>query len=266
MHTTYCNHARGEPRDYAAKAVEVGLKGIIFTCHNPTEGDKIAPKTRMRYAEFQRYIDDVMAVQREFDGQLDVRLGLECDYAPGQERWLERLLGQADFDYVLGSIHPQLDYYEDAYRVNGTADFQRTYFDHLAKSAETRLFDGLSHPDLIKDVLPKRQWRIRDLMPTIEKALDRIAKTGVAMELNTSGLLRVFREVSPAPQILAAMSERGIPVVLGSDAHSPDRVGADFMSALNQLQGVRYSHVSYFIERKRQEVPITAARSSLLDA
>ena len=36
MHTPLCKHARGEPEDYAAVAERRGLKGIVVTCHNPT--------------------------------------------------------------------------------------------------------------------------------------------------------------------------------------------------------------------------------------
>ena len=37
MHTPLCWHAVGEPVDYAAQAVQVGLKEIGFSEHNPFE-------------------------------------------------------------------------------------------------------------------------------------------------------------------------------------------------------------------------------------
>ena len=45
MHTPLCKHARGEPEAYAAVAEQRGLKGIIVTCHNPTDNGW-APEVR----------------------------------------------------------------------------------------------------------------------------------------------------------------------------------------------------------------------------
>ncbi len=95
------------------------------------------------------------------------------------------------------------------------------------------------------------------------RALDRIAATGVAMELNTSGLLKALPEMNPSPSQLGLMRERGIPVVLGADAHMPRRVADGYAMALRMLQAAGYAEVSYFLERRRHEVPITEALASL---
>jgi histidinol-phosphatase (PHP family) len=52
-------------------------------------------------------------------------------------------------------------------------------------------------------------------------------------------------------------------VVIGADAHRADRVGDGYMEALELLQDAGYAEVSFFIDRKRQDVPITAALASL---
>jgi histidinol-phosphatase (PHP family) len=99
--------------------------------------------------------------------------------------------------------------------------------------------------------------------PFVIKALDRIAATGVAMELNTSGLLKAFPEMNPSPAQLALMKERGIPVVLGADAHTPLRVGDGYATGLRLLEAAGYTEVSYFLDRKRHTVAIRDALASL---
>ncbi|MEZ4580079.1 MAG: hypothetical protein R3A10_00245 [Caldilineaceae bacterium] len=69
------------------------------------------------------------------------------------------------------------------------------------------------------------------LQDRIGATLDRIAATGVAMELNTSGLQKRIPEMNPARTILVEMRARGIPVMLGADAHVPERVAADYVPA-----------------------------------
>jgi histidinol-phosphatase (PHP family) len=59
------------------------------------------------------------------------------------------------------------------------------------------------------------------------------------------------------------MCERGIPVVLGADAHIPTRVADGYVAALDLLTAAGYKEVSYFLDRKRHTVPIAAARASL---
>jgi histidinol-phosphatase (PHP family) len=255
MHTPLCKHSRGEPEEFAAVAEKRNLKGIMITCHNPGPTPDFSARIRMTMAQFDDYVAMVARARQAWAGRIDVRLGLECDYMPGLEPFLEKLLARADFHHVLGSIHPMLDYYEDTYYHGDALAFQRLYFEHLAQSAETGLFDTLSHPDLVKNMFPK-EWQIAPLLDDIRRSLDRIAKTGVAMELNTSGLHKSVREMNPNATMLAEMQQRGIPVVLGSDSHEPGRVGAHFEDGLDLLEAAGYTHVSYFLNRERQEVGI----------
>ena len=260
-HTPLCKHAHGDPVDYAAAALARGLRGIIFTCHCPLP-DGISRAVRMAPEEFDRYIAIVAEVREKFAGRLDVRLGLESDYYPGVEPWLEKLHARAPLHHVLGSVHPQVPDYRVRFFNGDWFEYQQTYFDHLARSAETGLYDTLAHPDLIKNESPA-DWDFGRIQPFIERALDRIAKTGVAMELNTSGVTKAIREINPSPTILRFMQARGIPVVLGADAHRPTRVADGFADALRTLQEAGYAEVSYFLDRRRQTIPIPAALASL---
>lgn len=260
-HTPLCKHAQGTPEAYAAVALQRGLAGLIVTCHNPPI-DGWSPGVRMADHEFDRYVAMVEAARQAMAGRLDVRLGLECDYVPGMEAGLEKQLGRAEFHHVLGSVHPQIAQYKERYFTGDVLAFQRTYFEHLALAAETGLFDTLSHPDLVKNEFPQ-QWEPARLTDTLAVCLDRIAATGVAMELNTSGLQKKLPEMNPGPTILAAMYERGIPVVLGADAHTPERVAADYIPALRMLQATGYTHVSVFLNRQRHAVTIDAALHTL---
>jgi histidinol-phosphatase (PHP family) len=85
----------------------------------------------------------------------------------------------------------------------------------------------------------------------------------VDMELNTFGLNKAVKEMNPGRLILLEMRERNMPVVVGSDAHEPGRVAADFGQAFTTLQEVGYTHTSYFLERRRIDVPLDQAIASL---
>ncbi len=272
MHTPLCKHASGEPEDYAAVAEKRNLRGIVITCHSPHPGDNYDFRWRMSETQFDDYLALVDRASRAWAGRVDVLLGLECDYFPGHEPWLTRLLARGDFHYVLGSVHPDTEEYRAAYgdgRAKGTPydregalQLQRAYFGHLADAAESGLFDCLTHPDLVKNETAA-EWQVERILDDIRAALDRIARTGIAMELNTSGLHKRIPEMLPGPAILAEIAARGIPMVLGSDSHDPGRVGADFERALDLLEAAGHRTVSVFRRHQRTDIPIPAARASL---
>ena len=260
-HTPLCKHASGSPSDYAAVAEQRGLKGLIVTCHAPLP-DGLGIDHRMAPGEYETYVELVAKAREEFAGRVDVRLGLESDFVPGLERWAEKLHARVPLNHVLGSVHMQMSFYRARFFTGCFFEYQKTYFEHLAQSAETGLFDTLSHPDLVKNESPE-EWNFSRIQPFIERALDRIAKAGVAMELNTSGLNKVLPEMNPGPRMLALIQARGIPIVLGADAHRPTRVADRYEQALRLLDELGFEHVNYFVERRRQQVPIGAALASL---
>jgi len=261
MHTPLCKHASGHPSDYAAVAEKRGLRGIIVTCHSPLPGGYSAD-VRMTPEQFPAYQALVADAADEWAGRQDVLLGLESDYVPGLEDWIGELHEKAEFHHVLGSVHPQIREYRERYFDGDAVAFQRTYFTHLAEAAETGLYDTLAHPDLIKNETATA-WDLDISMPFIREALDRIAASGCAMELNTSGLMKRIPEMNPGREILAEIHSRGIPVVLGADAHVPRRAGDRFIEALGILQETGFTHVSGFRNRERFDVPIKEALASL---
>jgi histidinol-phosphatase (PHP family) len=262
MHTPLCKHAHGHPREYVEQGWEAGLRGVIFTCHSPMP-DGFSHRVRMDPSEFEDYVGLVSEGAEDAPEDFEVRLGMESDFFPGMEEWLTELHNSADFHYILGSVHWHIPEYLDAFWTGDMDVFRLQYFQHLAESAESGLFDCLSHPDLVKNA-SSDDWEFELVRPIIAESLDRIAATGVAMELNTSGLYKNFPEMNPGPAMLAMMAARGIPAVIGSDSHTPNRVGDSFLAALAYLQNAGYENVSIFEDRERQDIPIEEARESLL--
>lgn len=261
MHTPLCKHAEGHPVEYMERGVEQGLAGIIMTCHSPMP-NRFSHRVRMSPEQFNEYVALVREATDAAPDGFEVRLGLESDFFPGMESWLRELHGKADFHYILGSVHWHIPEYLDTFWRGDPVAFRRQYFEHLAESAESGLFDSLAHPDLIKNATPE-EWDFEETREVIAAALDRIAITGVAMELNTSGLNKVYPEMNPGPGMLKMIAERGIPIVIGSDSHTPRRVADQFPRALENLLEAGFESVSVFRERHRSDYPIKLVQESL---
>ena len=258
-HTPLCRHAVGEPEDYAQAALERNLAGINITCHGPTPREW---GHCMKSFEWDEYLGICERARDQYAGQIEVKTGVECDFLPSLTQYWRDFLRRHELSHVLGSVHPQVDEYRRLYWNGDAFDYQKKYYELLAQSAETGLFDTLSHPDLVKNTVAD-DWDLERIFPHIEKSLDRIAATGVAMELNTSGRNKKISEMNPAPAILRAVNARGIRVVVGADAHVPERVGEGFEDALDLLGECGFTHVSFFVDRVRRDVAVAHARASL---
>lgn len=256
-HTPLCKHAFGSPIEYGAAALRRGLAGITLTCHNPMPNG-FSAGVRMAPEEWGQYQAIVQEATDYWAGQIDVRLGLEADYFPGYEDWLDKQINSAPLSYVIGSVHPQIAEYRAKFNTDDPVENQRTYFRLLADAAETKLFDCISHPDLIKNEFVD-DWEPERILDSIAESLDRIAATGTAMELNTSGRLKKISEMNPFPQMLSMMNDRGISVVIGADAHVPERVGEGYDVALELLLAAGYDEITYFVERKPRRARIDQA-------
>ena len=201
---------------------------------------------------------DVAAVGSAAEAGLRVRLGLEVDWVPGREPEIAALAAAHPWDYLLGSYH-WLGEREFDHRSNSAwdgADPQavwRAYVDGFCAAARSGLYDSMSHPDLAK-VFGQRPGADADAL--YAEMVDAVAEGGVCVEVSTAGYRRVLGELYPAPPLLRMFAERGVPVTLGSDAHSPDGVARDFPRALAELSAAGYRSLTVFRRRDRRQVPI----------
>ena len=257
MHTPLCRHAVGEPTDYAAQAVSLGLNEIGFTDHSPMRRDDF-DDWRMRFDDLGEYVEQVRRAQHDHP-RLTIRLGLEVDYIPGHEEWIRELAAWHPWDYFIGSVH----YVSDSWDLDNPTKLSRwtdrdafevwsLYFDRLTMAAESKLFDTIGHADLPKkfNFIPQR-----DCTPLFTRFLDAARKADVAMELNTAGLRKDCKEIYPSPTIVRLAHERGVPITFGSDAHAPGEVGMDLAQAAELARRSGYTHRCRFIRRKRDFIP-----------
>ena len=122
------------------------------------------------------------------------------------------------------------------------------YFDLVCRGAETGHFDTIAHLDLVKKFGHRPN---RDPGELYERVARRLAAAGVAVEVNTAGLRKPVGELYPHPDLLTACRRAGVPATLGSDAHRPEEVAADYPLAVGHLRAAGYERVLTFQDRRR---------------
>lgn len=256
IHTKMCGHAEGEMEEYIAAAQQRGLREIGFSDHIPMYFLPVEERDSsiaMREEHLPEYVQKIKDLQKNLC-PVQIKLGIEADYAPGMETKLAEILGSYDFDYVLGSIH-FLDgwgfdnpAYIEEYKTRDLDDMYRRYFGTLGLAAASGLFDVLAHPDLIAKFGFRPEGGLIELY---REALQQISDSGVCVEINTAGLRVPKKEIYPSPDFLKLCFQNKVPVTLGSDAHRPELVGADFPLAIELLKSVGYTQVVTFDRRNR---------------
>jgi histidinol-phosphatase (PHP family) len=258
MHTPLCHHATGEPVDYAARAVELGLAEIGFSDHSPMPRDDF-DDWRMSFDDLDSYVEKVQEAQRRFP-HLVIKLALEVDYIPGHEDWIRQLAARHPWDYFIGSVHYVSEAWDfdnpkklSQWKEHDPFEIWTVYFERLTQAAASGLFEIIGHADLAK----KFCFYPREDCTHLFKAFLRAAQeTDTAIELNTAGLRKECREIYPSPRILELARETGVAITFGSDAHSPAEVGADFQQAVALARSVCFTGARKFTKRKAQTVKL----------
>ncbi|MGD1997106.1 MAG: histidinol-phosphatase HisJ family protein [Anaerolineae bacterium] len=175
-----------------------------------------------------------------FEGRLIIRAGVECGEAHLYQQEVAAVLSADEYDFVLGSLHwadgrPTFDgvFFDGLDLDEGLV----LYFDastHLAAEGD---YDVLAHPDIIRRAVYHRFGLVElDLAPheaRVRRMLRIVAERGKGLEVNTAPRRRGMGEPGPSAQVLSWFWEEGGRIVtLGSDAHRPESVGADFDRAV----------------------------------
>jgi histidinol-phosphatase (PHP family) len=204
-------------------------------------------------------LDDYCGFVRE---ETDLRLGIEMDFIPGREDRIAAQLDGRDWDYVVGSVHFLRDHSLDTedYSVWGAGEsaekIWRRYFDTVAESARSGLYDIVGHPDLVKVWGRSAPRPDGDLRRYYEPAVEAFADTGVAVEISTAGWRKPVGEQYPSVPFLEMLLDAGCPLALSSDAHTPDQLGYEYERAVDLLQSLGVTEIAIFDRRARRLEPL----------
>ena len=254
LHTPLCQHATGPLEAYVERAIDLDLREIGFSDHNPLPHGYGA-NVRMTELELDGYVQRVLDLRRQYRGRIEIRLGLELDFVAGLEDYLAQQIARYPWDYVLGAVHYldpqcQLGAWNRAcpYPVD---DQYARYFACVRQLARAGLCDIIAHFDVVKR--SGRQPSARGLAE-IPATLAEIARACICMEINTSGYRHSeLTEAQPYPAlpIAAQAIELGIPLVVNSDAHAPEQVGLKFSEVENFLRQHGCRQLAEFDRRQR---------------
>jgi histidinol-phosphatase (PHP family) len=227
---------------------------VAFTDHydlNPSDEG-------YNYFNPERFSRELTNAQNMFENQLTILKGVEFG-EPHQYPEALAAYQQQGYDVIIGSIHWAGKFFVGSKEVlfHYTPEaFYEHYYQVMLEGVQFGGFDILAHFDF-----PKRYLKVNVTdLPIIDEVLKRIIDAEIALEINTSSLRKGLTETLPDRAILQRYAQLGgSKVTLGSDAHTPEDIGAGFEYALELLKDFPQFEAGYV--RQRRFVPFSKLRT-----
>ena len=235
-HHELCRHAEGTAIDYVKKAIELGFKDLGISDHVPS--DLLPDSMRMRFSELEGYYADVLNVQKAYKDQINVYLGMECEYLEDDTQYYEDFLKHVDY-LVLGQHYVKDDAgFHSAFYLK-TPEHVIAYGNRVVKALESGYFSLFAHPDLYmcgRDTFDEAAIKVAHQIGQAAET------TKIPLEFNANGIRRGIKDTSqglryPYPRIefWEIIKNYNVDVILSSDAHHPNLLFDDAMKKAEAL-------------------------------
>ncbi len=248
MHT-YLSDGKDTHEDMVASAAFKGIPEIGFSDHICLKPVGWA----MDLNNIPVMIEKVNSLNQDEKNPVLVKIGGEIDFVLGMEKEIAALINSIPFDYTIGSVHFINDWNFDTdirpYDQISIDKFYTDYFKLVQQSAKSGLFDVIGHCDLAKKFCYYPTFRLERLYEETAKVFK---KSGVVVELNTSGRNKPCAEFYPSAVFLEKLAKHKVPITLGSDAHVEQNIGQYFDEAISELKALGYKEIVKFTKRKRE--------------
>ena len=257
---TWCSPDASDTTSMMCEAGErAGLYAMTITDHcecNLYRKDGYDDSIRRSYLETRQ-----AAVS--FYGKIRVLTGVELGQPLQDLKAAEDVLGIGDFDFVLGSIH-NITGYEDFYFLDyqkeDTEKLFSLYLDEMEKMVEWGGFDSLAHLTYpLRYITGENGIEIKRANhdAQVDRILKKLAESGKALEVNTSGLRQKIGVTLPTLNLVRRFREYGGKyVTLGSDSHQWKDVGEGISTGIQVIREAGFTHYALYEKRVPKLIPI----------
>lgn len=221
-HTTRCMHARGIDEDYVIAAIQAGYTVLGFSDHTPWKYDSdFVANMRMPISQFEDYYQSISKLKEKYKDQIDIKIGLECEYYPRYIKWLKELTNKYQLDYlILGHHYVETDEYYPYVGYHADDNYLNEYVDSVIEGLSTGLFSYVAHPDLY---CRPRKWD-QQCEQAAHKLCAYCKEHDILMEYNLAGV-RYTRHKDdmkyPHINFWKIAAQYNIQAIIGVDAHDP---------------------------------------------
>ena len=248
-HTVFCDGSN-KAEEVVEQAIALGFTHLGFSGH-------MDPDIHM---DFPRYKEEIQRLQKQYQGQLDIILGVELDniYDPHCADDAEYKIGSTQFLYVETETPMSVDNTPEIMEALAKECYGGDYY-ALAKAyyqLEAKVYDRLhcdfvGHFDLVTRFNDQMHFLDEEdpryLNPALE-AMEYLVKEGVPFEINCGAVNRGRKkELYPNRRLLKALHDFGGEILLNSDAHQKELLDGAFETAVHTAVECGFTHTNLLI-------------------
>jgi len=253
IHSKFSNDSHMEAAAACQRAVEIGLKGLVFTDHV----DYDYPDYDNDFLiDFDQYFEFFKRLQKDWKEKLDIRIGVEMGFQPHVLNQIIEFLDKYCFDFILNSVHiiDYMDPYVGTFFKGKTQHqaYERYLQEILCSIKAYDNFDIIGHIGYVARYgdFEDKSLRYKDYSDLLDQILKTTIEKGKGIELNTSGLRTDLCSPIPGYDVFNRYFELGGEIVtIGSDAHYTEHVGHSFTEALDYLKKIGFKYVAHYQNR-----------------
>ena len=253
-HTQWCD-GRDSLQTIARRAADDGYRYFGFTPHSPIP---IESPCNMSADDLTAYREAVEEMRAELGDRMQIYCGLEIDYLGREWGPSSPLFVSGDYDYSIGSVHfiptqeGELIDIDGRYE-NFKARMEQFFHNDIRYVVETFYrvsdemltaggFDILGHFDKVAQNagyfspgIEQEDWYVR----LINDYIDHIVDSDVIVEINTKAR-ELHGRFFPHERYWRRLIDAGKEIVVNSDAHVADLIGASRREAFEILDSMGY--------------------------
>ena len=262
LHThTIFSDGKHTPEENILAAIDKNMISLGFTDHSFTPFDR---RYCMRKVNIPAYIREIRRLQKKYEGQIEIYLGMEYDgFSQVEDREL--------YDYFLGDCHyikigdkyfavdhareeqrEAIDHYFDGDAI----EYSKAYFDTYVECTRLKKPDILGHYDLAA-----KFGYVDETSPIYRKyaaeALIACLEVTPLIEMNTGAISRKIRSTPyPAVFLLEEILVHQGKIVLNSDSHDIEFLDFYFDESVELLKSVGFKSIVQLRQNQFVEVGI----------
>lgn len=257
LHSSHSGDSTAPMEEMILQGIKLGLTTMCFTEHNDFDfPDSPTEPGSVFLLNTDSYLYDLIRLKEKYADKMQVLFGVELGLQPECMRKNAVYAKSHDFDFIIGSshiCHGKDPYYPAFYEGRSEKEAYREYFVSILENIKKfQNFDVYGHLDYVVRYGPNadRDYHYEDYADVIDQVLTELINLEKGIEINTGGLKKGMRDLHPCTAIVKRYKELGGELItIGSDAHAPEDIAAQFDRASQVLKGCGFQY--YCVYEKR---------------
>ena len=247
-HSSFSTDSETPMEENIKAAIGLGMKEIAVTDHIDFDFPDPAWPFLFDYAPYRAEVERLRGI---YGSQISILLGVELGLQRHVYGEIDQFLKDNQFDFVIGSSHcvDQCDLCAPDFFVGKTKEeaYEAYFEDVLYHVEHCPVFNVYGHIDFISRYggYEDKTLSYAQYAPVLDNIFRALIAQGKGLEINTSGFRYGLNRTHPQVDLLKRYYELGGRILtVGSDAHKPEDIGADFAVAYELMKEVGFADVT----------------------